>query len=88
MTDRDPIHEREMVYRLFAVYVDGDARKRKEALDIVLVQGRSQRDAAKEVGMAPSTVRRLIVGFWKMVESMDPQVMMDAMEDADDADAR
>lgn len=80
MTDHDPLESRHIVRQLFAVYVEGDARKRVDALELVLIQGMSYRKAASETGLGRQSVARLVESFRKAVEQQDDRLLTALME--------
>lgn len=84
MTDPDPMESRHLVRQLFTVYVEGDAKKRVDALELVLIQGMSYRKAAAEVGLNRWTVERLVVSFRKAVEDKDDRLLTKLVEVMDE----
>ena len=74
------MESRHIVRQLFAVYVEGDARKRVDALELVLIQGLSYRKAAAETGLGRQSVARLVESFRKAVEQQDDRLLTALME--------
>jgi len=74
---------RDVMRLLFAAYVDADTKQRLRVLEIVVIEGRSARDAAQDTGMSKSSVHRLVNDFVRACETQNPDLLRVALEAAD-----